>query len=82
MTDQRRTSTHKQRTLTNEAGGRLHEMLNWHSHGDLNFAVVMWPRRGSSDAKVTTYTSTNDPPLGIKLAAVVSEHDGSSGDDD
>jgi hypothetical protein len=76
------TSTHNQRAMTNEAGTRLHELLHWHTHGDLEFAIVMWPRkRVYGDSKVTTYTSTNDLPLGIKLASVVSLH-GSGSDDD
>jgi len=62
-----------QRQLTEMAGERVAEMLCWRTTADLAFAVVIWPRNGGG--KATTYVSTNDAALAVKLSAAVTNDD-------
>jgi hypothetical protein len=66
------TSIPSQRVLTEMAGERVVEMLHWRTGDDLDFAVVIWPRHG--DGKATTYVSSNDTALAVKLSALIGDH--------
>lgn len=65
---------HSQRALTEMAGERLAEMLSWRGADGLAFAVVVWPR-SEAEGKATTYVSTNDPALAVKLSAAIGDHE-------
>jgi hypothetical protein len=62
-----------QRQLTTMAGERVAEMLSWRTTVDLAFAVVIWPRTGGG--KATTYVSTQEAALAMKLCAAVANDD-------
>lgn len=67
---------HSQRALTEMAGERLAEMLSWRAADALKFAIVIWPtsdEAGNGD-KATTFVSTNDPALAVKLSALIGDH--------
>ena len=63
---------HSQRALTEMAGERVAEMMSWRAADTLGFAIVVWSRE--PDGKATTYTSTNDAELAVKLSALIGEH--------
>ena len=64
---------HNQRSLTEMAGERVAELLSFRAGSTLAFAVVVWPE--AEDGKATTYISTNDAELAVKLSAIIGEHE-------
>lgn len=65
---------HTQRALTEMAGERIAEMMSWRTADTLRFAIVVWPR-SADDGKATTFVSTNDTVLAVKLSALIGEHE-------
>jgi hypothetical protein len=63
---------HSQRALTEMAGERVAEMLSWRTADSLSFAIVIWPR--GPEGKATTYVSSNDAELAVKLSALIGDH--------
>lgn len=67
---------HSQRALTEMAGERLAEMLSWRAADQLRFAIVIWPHGDGERDKATTFVSTNDTALAVKLSALIGDHAG------